>query len=253
MEPFHTIRVDVENCPVTVALSENDRYGVDAKFVVGDQTEWEINVVDGTLIVTKHTSRRMKIQFGFSGNCGKNSEYVRIYLPKVAMDIVELISSNASIQVEDACTQTLIAETSNAVIRITDTKALDELKADTSNGVISLSRVEGENITLDTSNGMIELEQVTGRTMNADTSNGAIRATQCEFNERIFADTSNGSIEIQLTGIENEYTIHADTSNAKVYVDGRVRGDEYHSHGGAKEVRLDTSNGRITIGFTGVN
>ena len=253
MEPFHTIRVDVENCPVTVALSENDRYGVDAKFVVGDQTEWEINVVDGTLIVTKHTSRRMKIQFGFSGNSGKNSEYVRIYLPKVAMDIVELISSNASIQVEDVCTQTLIAETSNAVIRITDTKVLGELRADTSNGGIGLSRVEGDNITLDTSNGMIELEQVTGRTLNADTSNGAIRAKQCEFNERIFADTRNGSIEIQLTGTENEYTIHADTSNAKIYVDGRVRGDEYHSHGGAKEVRLDTSNGRITIGFTGVN
>ena len=139
MEPFHTIRVDVENCPVTVALSENDRYGVDAKFALADQDEWEIHVADGTLIVKKCTSKRFKIQIGFSRNNGKNSEYVRIYLPKVAMDIVELISSNGSIQVADVSTQTLIAETSNAVIRVEDTKALSELKADTSNGRIMVN------------------------------------------------------------------------------------------------------------------
>ena len=249
MEPFHTIRVDVENCPVTVSLAENNQYGVDAKFVVGNQDEWEINVVDGTLTVKKHTSRRIRIHLAFSGNGEKNSEYVRIYLPKVTMDIVELTSSNGSIQVESVCAQTLIADTSNAMIRIEDTKALDELKADTSNGAIILSRVEGEDITLDTSNGAINLEQVTGRKLSADTSNGAIRAKLCELEERLLADTSNGSIEALLVGSEHEYNIHADTSNAKVYVDGQLRGDEYRSLGGAKEVRLDTSNGRITIGF----
>ncbi len=246
MEPFHTIRVDVENCPVTVTLSENDQYGVDARFAIGDQDEWEINVVDGTLMIKKHSSRRIRIQFGSFGNDG---QYVRIYLPQVAMDIVELISSNASIQVAGVCAQTLIADTSNARIQIEDTKVLDELHADTSNGAICLSRVEGEEITLDTSNAAISLEQVTGRKLSADTSNGAIRAKLCEFDERLHADTSNGSIEVLLSGSENEYNIHADTSNAKVYVNRQVRGDAYHSHGGAKEVRLDTSNGRITIEF----
>ena len=229
MEPFHSIRVDVENCPITVVPSEDDNYGVEAKFAVGDQGEWEINVVDGTLTVKKHTRRRFEIHLSYCGNSRKYSEYVRIYLPKVAMDIVELISSNASIQVQEVCTQTLIADTSNAMIRIEDTKVLDELKADTSNGAIYLSRVEGEDITLDTSNGAINLEQVTGRKMKAD--------------------TSNGSIEVLLVGSEHEYSIHADTSNAKIHVDGQVRGDEYHSHGGSKGVWLDTSNGRITIGF----
>jgi len=250
MEPFHSIRVDVENCPITVVPSEDDNYGVEAKFFVGDQGKWEVRVDDGTLTVKKHySSKRVWIDFGFSGNSGKNSEYVRIYLPKVAMDIVELISSNASIQVQEVCTQTLIADTSNAMIRIEDTKVLDELKADTSNDAICLSRVEGEDITLDTSNGAINLEQVTGRKMKADTSNGAIRAKGCEFEEELHADTSNGSIEALLVGSEHEYSIHADTSNAKIHVDGQVRGDEYHSHGGSKGVWLDTSNGRITIGF----
>ncbi|MBQ4564519.1 MAG: DUF4097 family beta strand repeat protein [Lachnospiraceae bacterium] len=230
MEPFHSIRVDVENCPITVVPSEDDKYGVEAKFFVGDQGKWEVRVDDGILTVKKqYSSKRVWIEFGFSGHSEKNREYVRIYLPKVAMEIIELDTSNASVQVEGVSVHTLIADTSNAMIRIEDTKVLDELKADTSNGAICLSRVEGEDITLDTSNGAINLEQVTGRKMKAD--------------------TSNGSIEALLVGSEHEYSIHADTSNAKIHVDGQVRGDEYHSHGGSKGVWLDTSNGRITIGF----
>lgn len=93
------------------------------------------------------------------------------------------------------------------------------------------------------------MERVTGRKANVDTSNGAIRVKLCEFEELLHADTSNGSIEVLLYGSEQEYHLHADTCNAKIYVDGQVKGDEYHSYGGAKEVRLDTSNGRITIGF----
>ena len=250
MEPFHSIRVDVENCPITVVPSEDDNYGVEAKFFVGDQGKWEVRVDDGILTIKKqYSSKRVWIEFGLSGHSGKNSEYVRVYLPKVAMEIIELDTSNASVQVEGVFVHTLIADTSNAMIRIEDTKVLDELKADTSNGAICLSRVEGEDITLDTSNGAINLEQVTGRKLNADTSHGAIRAKGCEFEEELHADTSNGSIEVLLVGSEHEYSIHADTSNAKIYVDGQVRGDEYHSCGGSKGVWLDTSNGRITIGF----
>lgn len=250
MEPFHTIRVEVENCAVTVLPSENDRYGVDAKYFTGDPEEWEINVVDGTLTIKKHLTRRFRIQFGFSGNREKNSEYVRIYLPQVAMDIVELITSNAEIRVDCVSAQTLIADTSNARIQIDNAKVLNELKADSSNGMVSLSKVEGETIIVDTSNGAVSLENVTGRTLNADTSNGTIRANFCDFTEQLHADTSNGSIEVLLYGCEQEFNIHADTSNAKIHVDGQVKGSEYNTRGGKKDVWLDTSNGRIMIGFT---
>ena len=84
-----------------------------------------------------------------------------------------------------------------------------------------------------------------------DTSNGGIKVKRSEIGEMLNADTSNGGIEVELSGSESEYRIIADTSNAKVYVNGRSMGSSYTSGYGRRNMRLDTSNGRISIGFTG--
>ena len=82
-----------------------------------------------------------------------------------------------------------------------------------------------------------------------DTSNGGIKVRKSEIHKSLNADTSNGGIEVELMGSEDDYRISADTSNAKVYVNGRSVGSSYSTGRGSREVILDTSNGRIGIGF----
>lgn len=125
----------------------------------------------------------------------------------------------------------------------------DRLVLDTSNSSISVRQTCCSYLEADSSNGGITVEQVSALEATLDTSNSGIKVKKSEIHRMLNADTSNGSIEVELIGNESDYRIAADTSNAKVHVNGRTVGSSYFTGGGSREVILDTSNGRISIGF----
>lgn len=247
MEPFTSAMVDVSNCPIRVERSETGRFGVDVRLLVHPDDQVIVAVENGVLTVKKVSGRKLRISFGNSSA----SQYVKLYLPEMEYDRLDLITSNATVAVSNISRirDLLNIDTSNSSIKLEGVLVDGNVKLDTSNSAINVKQVCCKVLEADSSNGGITLEEVSALRATLDTSNGGIRVRQSDIAEMLNADTSNGSIEVMLQGSESDYRVHADTSNAKIYVNGRSCGSEYVTHSGSKAVRLDTSNGRINIGF----
>ena len=247
MEPFTSAVVDVSNCPIRVERSVNGRFGVDVRLMVRPDDQVIVAVENGELTVRKIKGIR-RLVFGFNGG----SQHVKLYLPDVEYDRLLLDTSNASVVVSDVARikELLNIDTSNGSIKVENVSVDDRIRLDTSNSSISVRQTCCRYLEADGSNGGITVEQVSALEATLDTSNSGIRVKKSEIHRMLNADTSNGGIEVELTGRESDYRIDADTSNAKVYVNGRTVGSSYSTGGGNREVRLDTSNGRISIGFT---
>lgn len=111
-----------------------------------------------------------------------------------------------------------------------------DLDLTTSNGVVTVSNVNGGNIVIHTSNGAIRLTNVKADTLRGSTSNGPItgtvEATTCTLT------TSNGPMTLQIPStISGSYTLTTSNSPATITV------------GVTAEYRLDgiTSNGDVTF------
>ncbi len=128
--------------------------------------------------------------------------------------------------------------------------------ADTSNGSIEVSELTGD-LQLETSNGEINIQSTEGPSgIDAETSNGRIVVSANPTDGRYQLNTSNGSITVRLPE-ELGVDVTASTSNGSVdlgpgqwaITGGKIstknvsaqRGD------GSLELRMDTSNGSITI------
>lgn len=107
--------------------------------------------------------------------------------------------------------------TSNGRIELEDVS--DRISAETSNGRIIGSELNGDGIRVGTSNGAIELELGEAQDVEARTSNGAIELTVPEATYRVTAETSNGSTEIGVADDpDGEFSLELRTSNGSITV-----------------------------------
>ncbi len=121
----------------------------------------------------------------------------------------------------------------NVEVKLPANAKLD-LDLTTSNGIVTISNVNGGSVTIHTSNGALHLNNVKADTLRGSTSNGPItgtfEATTCDLN------TSNSPITIQIPSTMTG-TYNFQTSNGNTYV----------TVGSTAEYRLDasTSNGDV--------
>lgn len=141
-------------------------------------------------------------------------------------------------------------ETTNGDIRIREVSG--EVRAETTNGVIEAkglrARIKGG-----TTNGKIVLEDVEGG-IRMETTNGSIRALNLDgWNEGISLETTNGSIEVVLGAATGE--LWADNSNGSLEL--KVPGAQvielkkHEGHikipGRDQKITLSTTNGSIRV------
>jgi len=188
---------------------------------------WEKDSVQIT--GTKHASRdELLKELRIETKTGDNSVEVRLVRPsehrggmgakffiRVPREILleRINSSNGQIRIEDIHGNAHL-ETSNGAIRLR--QFAGALTARTSNGSIEADSVTGDAV-VHTSNGGIRLERVSG-SVQAGTTNGGlhIRMAKPKPNDRLVFESSNGSIELDLEGLENSNEVHASTSNASI-------------------------------------
>jgi hypothetical protein len=205
---------------------------------------------------------------GHHGNMGAKF-FIRV--PR-EVQLERISSSNGQIRVEDIHGNAHL-ETSNGAIRLRQFDGA--LNARTSNGSIEADSIAGDAV-VHTSNGGIRLERVSG-SVEAVTSNGGlhIRMAKPKPNGRLVFESSNGSIELDLEGLENN-EVRASTSNASitlrmpVTIKARLRASTSNSsintdfdvlthgstgknhlegeiNGGGPLINLSTSNGSIKV------
>lgn len=270
MEEFSAVTIDVYNCPVHIHRADDGKYGVDVSMYLpeSDKDKVELKVDKGELILKASRSpfNLMSWDFDFSG---EREGHIDIYLPEKEYKDIYVCTSNARIVIEDldagnnkvtADTSNgnisllnvnsgrLLADSSNAGVTIEDS-FFDEVVIDTSNGVVQLDKVEAEDFDVESSNASIIFDNVYGNTAVIDTSNGKVILTTIHFAKKLDVKTSNAAIELLLDGQREDYTLSADTSNSSIYVDGDKSDDDFSGGKGDAKVKLDTSNGKITVDF----
>jgi hypothetical protein len=116
----------------------------------------------------------------------------------------------------------------NGGIAAKDIAMVQELKAHTSNGPITISDIQG-NVDADTTNGAIELNRITG-SVSADTTNGAVVAKTVGGSVSI--DTTNGAVIVEQAGGQ----VKVDTTNGRISILEAASG-----------IKADATNGGITV------
>lgn len=194
-----------------------DQITVTATYIARDRSDSKANQRLSTLktvITTEGSTLRIKGDFG--------SESIN--------------SQSISYEISLPTGLNVIADTSNGSIEVTEVTG--DLQLDTSNGEISIQSTAGPSgIDAETSNGRIVVKaNPSGGHYTLHTSNGPVNVTiPEELGVKVSASTSNGSVDLgpgewSITGGK----ISTKNVNAK-------RGD------GSLELRIDTSNGSITI------
>jgi DUF4097 and DUF4098 domain-containing protein YvlB len=138
--------------------------------------------------------------------------------------------------------------TRNGKIDAKELKLRKELKANTTNGSITMEELEG-NVYVETTNGRITLQQIRGDAELRST-NGSLRAEEIKGN--VTAETTNGEIVAEqvdgslkahstngrIIADEVKGELRADTTNAGVTAESTVMGGDWE---------LETTNGRIEV------
>jgi len=159
-------------------------------------------------------------------------------------------SSNGDVTIHNtSCLEGVLhVETSNSDVTVSDTNC-PELVAESSNGNIVISHVKTNEITAETSNSSIEYYYNTANKIVAETSNGRINGSNNEI-DVMQLTTSNSRVELSLLGEINDYKLYAKTSNSSVEIGNSRFGNEVIIENDAtKIVDVETSNGSILVDF----
>lgn len=144
----------------------------------------------------------------FTSNVGIKLD---VFVPYKKYDNITLNTSNAKIEIENITLDSLICDTTNSNINITNIDGKD-IKLSTKNGKIFMEKINSSIVLANSTNSNILLNEVSGEKVFVTTKNGKIY-----MNELVASDidgvTSNGSIEIQFIQGVN---IRLNTSNGKI-------------------------------------
>jgi DUF4097 and DUF4098 domain-containing protein YvlB len=236
--PGETIKARANNGSITVTRGEGKDIGVTARL----KMETDDRIKGTTISVNRLDDKTLEIQAVPPDNKWKSSEGCSF-----EVRVPEAVAVNLS--------------TSNGRIECVGMSGSSRLK--TSNGAVVVKDHAGE-IIVRTSNGKIEATNVSGP-VDAETSNGSVTARLSDNGAApVNIQTSNGSITLELPHTcAGSYSAH--TSNGRITVPSalpsgksgsytsevRKTSGKFRIGDGGPESNLETSNGSISVTFTG--
>ncbi|WP_254522912.1 DUF4097 family beta strand repeat-containing protein [Natrinema caseinilyticum] len=141
------------------------------------------------------------------------------------------------------------AETTNGDVEVRDVRG--ELVADTTNGRIDVEGVDGP-LVADTTNGSVHAAGVSGD-LRAETTNGNVDVSLLADGGDLNAESTNGNISVEAPA-SLDASLSAETTNGDISIDGFGNADvssrgsvEVTLGDGTRRIRLDTTNGEISI------
>ncbi|WP_077369303.1 DUF4097 family beta strand repeat-containing protein [Anaerosalibacter sp. Marseille-P3206] len=170
----------------------------------------------------------------FTSNIGIKLE---VYLPDKKYDNIILNTSNAKIEVNKVNLNSLICDTTNSNINVSDIVGKD-VKLATKNGKIYIEKVQSPIILANSTNSSMILNKITGEKVFVATKNGRIYLDEI-IADSIDATTSNSNIETKKI---KGRIIRLNTSNSKIIC------DDLDSEG-MEKLELITSNSGINAHF----
>lgn len=156
----------------------------------------------------------------------------------------------------------LRVKTTNSPIQAQSIQQLENTQLITSNARINCESLGSVSLLVQTTNGGITLSNITGDQMEAVTANGRISACNCRFpnamllstkngaveglnliGDKIVLKTSNGAVHSSIIGAMADYDIQSHTTNGSSNLPNRPNPSL------SKHLKVHTSNGRIKVDF----
>ncbi len=177
---------------------------------------------------------------------------VAVTIPRTSSLNIEAETMNGSLEADDFATiGTLDLRTSNGPINVGAITQSAAITLRTLNGRIELiDAVSAGPVDLVTNNGVVVLTNVVAPEISGRASNGPIEASGVTTDD-IELQTSNGNVDLELTGQLADYHVTMTTINGSYYIDDvKVSVNSYNTNMTSR-VDLRTSNGNINLNFRG--
>ena len=231
-----SIKISDRNNNVILRPSSDDMVRV--YYHISDKLPFEVKLDGGELVGKRGDLRKWYNYIGL--NFSLRAYTTIIEIPDGFSGSLMLRTSNASIVASDVdVTGALSLITSNAKITTENVQVRDTLSADTSNAAIIAERVTARELVCNTSNGSIRTNATVNERVYLDTSNATIRLDLYGGADSITANSSNGDIEGRIHADIGDYRITVKTSNGDCNLNNTTRGD--------KTLKLTTSNADIDV------
>jgi hypothetical protein len=175
-----------------------------------------------------------------------------LYVPATAVLALDMSTSNGTIDIDGFTgLVTIDATTSNGQVTLGNIVTSGAISVVSSNGaIVTHDIVAGGDIMFRTSNGRITIDTLaTTDDVVLKTSNGPVDVEGLVASG-LEVDTSNGRIDVTMTGSYDDYKILMETSNGDMYINGVKRNDGAYNTDVAATIDLDTMNGDIHLDFT---
>jgi Toastrack DUF4097 len=132
------------------------------------------------------------------------------------------------------------ADTDNGVLRVSGVDGPIDLSAD--NGSVEVSDITG-NVTIESDNGSITASELTSDTVITETDNGSIMLELLAPPTKVEARSDNGTVEVVLPETDDFYSLDITTDN------GDVSRDIRSVPNSTRRITIETDNGDVTARY----
>lgn len=234
------VKLQNHNGHVIMAAGDVQHIEIEIDLYVPKSLEDEAeDIVNNSKIVTNNAGSTLELradgkEYRLFGVKQKPRMNLTVTVPRDHALDYELDLVNGKVQADGInIIDTFKADTTNGAIVISNMNG--NVVADTTNGTVTVTDVKGD-VHADTTNGKVILERISG-VVNAETTNGSIEMN--DVRDAVTADTTNGSVIVRTNQLGGNWKL--DTTNGKIEV--------FLPEDASFQVKGETSWGKITSDF----
>jgi hypothetical protein len=247
-EVLTTLDFNSVNRKLSFKVSDDDTFYVD--YYTSEKDRIDFSIEDSTMVFKNIVARQTFRLFQWTSPHIAN---VNIYVPSSFDGELVIKNTNGKIEIVglDQLLKISISVT-NGAIDIQDVTSRENIVVSTTNGGVYLKNVQTPaDVRLSTTNGNLDVENsVIDGQLRMRSSNGKI-AIKNITSDHIDMQTTNGTIVVTMVGNPQDYLIDVQATNGKIKINDITYGNQVLYPLNTKEIRAQTTNGNITMNFTG--
>ena len=228
IDDVSNVSINARNQIISVhAIAGNEARVVSSNVV--SNSKLTVEVISGVLNIESRLPRNKTI-VNISFRTFTDPPRLDVYLPSAIYELVQISSTNGSIEISDFDINDLQIESTNAGIEVAD--IVGNINVRTTNGRIRAYRINGSDSTIRTTNASVEVVDIVGN-IDAVTRNGRITISDVA-GETVIIETTNNQIELR--NIKGD--IKAQTRNGRIMLNNVTI---------EQNVRLQSTNGKVLV------
>lgn len=223
--------LDIKLIDSSLKIKKGEKLYVD--YITRKDNPLVISLANGVLEISQNTSWWLGLKIGL--NLETENLMTSITLPEKLYKECGIDITNGSATIEDLSSNSLMFESNNGSISLTDANIGDAVSLETNNGSITLSKITAKSLDADTTNGKINCDSLDIEDLlKIKSTNGSLQVNNSIANEIIMettngeikgktdvknltAKTTNGSINLKIYGNKDNYNIYTKKGSNENY------------------------------------